>query len=74
MTADDQAPAIEHPALGAQRARRRRSAALWVADAMTAFAGSMRFAVLHGQPGGDLPVDVRAHQPEPLRGAPAPRR
>jgi uncharacterized membrane protein len=47
MTADDQAPAIEHPALAAHRARRRRSAALWVADAMTAFAGSMRFAVLH---------------------------
>lgn len=38
---------IEHPGLAAHRAQRRESVALRLADAITAFAGSMRFAALH---------------------------
>jgi len=41
-------PVVAHnPALAAQRARRQESAALRLADAITTFAGSMRFVGLH---------------------------
>ena len=37
----------QHPALAAHRARRRESVVLRLADAITAFAGSMLFVALH---------------------------
>lgn len=48
MTIHDQSPALHrHPGLAAHSARRRESLGLRLADAITAFSGSMRFAALH---------------------------
>lgn len=47
MTTHDSHDAAEAPALAEHRARRRASAALRLADAITAFSGSMRFVALH---------------------------
>ncbi len=41
------APRLRHPVNSAQQSRRRESAQLRAADAITAFAGSMRFVYLH---------------------------
>jgi uncharacterized membrane protein len=43
----DTSPDVEHPVVVAQGARRRADAQLRIADAITAFAGSMRFVYLH---------------------------
>ncbi len=47
MTAYERPTGRQHPALAADRARRRQSAALRLADAITGFAGSMPFVALH---------------------------
>jgi uncharacterized membrane protein len=47
MTIHDFQVAAEYPALAEHRARRRASAVLRAADAITAFSGSMRFVALH---------------------------
>lgn len=47
MTTHNPHPATESPALAEHRARRRASVELRIADAITAFAGSMRFVILH---------------------------
>ncbi len=47
MTIADPAVPIHHPALEAHRAHRAADVQLRVADAITAFAGSMRFVYLH---------------------------
>jgi uncharacterized membrane protein len=47
MTTHDSHAAAEAPALAEHRARRRASATLRLADAITAFSGSMRFVALH---------------------------
>jgi uncharacterized membrane protein len=47
MTDRAAASRLHHPALVEQRARRRESFALRVADAITAVAGSMAFVALH---------------------------
>ena len=47
MTSHDSHARDESPALAEHRARRRASASLRIADEITAFAGSMRFVVLH---------------------------
>ena len=47
MTTHDSHAGAESPALAEHRARRRASASLRIADAITAFSGSMRFVVLH---------------------------
>jgi uncharacterized membrane protein len=43
----DTRPDVEHPVVVAHRARRRADVQLRIADAITAFAGSMRFVYLH---------------------------
>ena len=47
MSRSDPHPDSEHPALAAQRVRRRESAALRLADWITDLSGSMRFVALH---------------------------
>ena len=47
MTATDTSAPPVHPALAAHRAQRTADVQLRVADAITAFAGSMKFVYLH---------------------------
>ena len=47
MTAVQPAPHLEHPAVAKLREKRAESVQLRIADAITAFAGSMRFVYIH---------------------------
>ena len=47
MTTHDSHTGVESPAMAEHRAKRGASAELRIADAITAFSGSMRFVVLH---------------------------
>jgi len=47
MTTTDDTPPLEHPVTAAQRARRAEDFQLRIADAITAFSGSMIFVYIH---------------------------